>query len=155
MANTDKLGMTLIQGSDVVDYNTLNNNFQILDKLGVDYVIENGTKGEWWYRKWNSGRAECGVDARNFGNVGFEGWTYQGFHITTLVTFGNYPFTFSTVPNTIVTFKSPDSGTPGFIIFAHANSDAYTHPSFRYATPSETNSLTNAIFGTYVTGRWR
>ena len=34
---------------------------QILYKLGLiaDYVVEQGTSGEWTYRKWASGIAEC------------------------------------------------------------------------------------------------
>lgn len=32
---------------------------RILSKLGVDFIVEEGTSGNWYYRKWNSGFAEC------------------------------------------------------------------------------------------------
>ena len=37
---------------------------EIAEKLGLiaDYVVEEGTSGEWTYRKWASGIAECWVD---------------------------------------------------------------------------------------------
>ena len=32
---------------------------KILDAIKVDYVVEEGTSGQWIYRKWASGVAEC------------------------------------------------------------------------------------------------
>lgn len=32
---------------------------RILSKLGVDFIVEQGSSGTWYYRKWNSGFAEC------------------------------------------------------------------------------------------------
>ena len=32
---------------------------RILSKLGVVFIVEEGTSGNWYYRKWNSGFAEC------------------------------------------------------------------------------------------------
>lgn len=32
---------------------------KILDALKADYIVEQGTSGNWTYRKWNSGIAEC------------------------------------------------------------------------------------------------
>ena len=41
--------------------NIINKIQQIAEKLGLiaDYVVEQGTSGNWTYRKWNSGIAEC------------------------------------------------------------------------------------------------
>lgn len=32
---------------------------KILDALKTDYIVDQGTSGNWTYRKWNSGIAEC------------------------------------------------------------------------------------------------
>lgn len=32
---------------------------QIMERLGEDFIVEQGTSGIWTYRKWNSGIAEC------------------------------------------------------------------------------------------------
>ena len=32
---------------------------KILNAIKVDYIVEKGTSGNWHYRKWNSGIAEC------------------------------------------------------------------------------------------------
>lgn len=31
---------------------------EVLPNTSVDYIVEQGTSGNWHYRKWNSGRAE-------------------------------------------------------------------------------------------------
>lgn len=52
---------------------------QILYKLGLiaDYVVEQGTSGEWTYRKWNSGVAECwGIANPTSSASGTEGGLY-------------------------------------------------------------------------------
>ena len=66
---SDNMGLETIDSSDYVSPTPINNNFQKLDALGLDYVVESGRSGEWWYRKWKSGRAECGIDDKNFGTV--------------------------------------------------------------------------------------
>ena len=55
---SDNMGLETINSSDYVSPTPINNNFQKLDALGLDYVVESGRSGEWWYRKWKSGRAE-------------------------------------------------------------------------------------------------
>lgn len=32
---------------------------EVLPNTSVDYIVEQGTSGDWTYRKWNSGVAEC------------------------------------------------------------------------------------------------
>lgn len=32
---------------------------EVLPSTAVDYIVEQGTDGDWIYRKWNSGVAEC------------------------------------------------------------------------------------------------
>lgn len=52
-------------------------NTDLIRALGVDHVVEQGTSGDWTYRKWNSGIAECWCDysmgsfspTSNFGGI--------------------------------------------------------------------------------------
>lgn len=57
--STANLKLSKINSSDYVSVDTFNENYDILDNLGVDYIIEKGTSDEWYYRKWNSGLVEC------------------------------------------------------------------------------------------------
>ena len=41
---------------DPEEYGTLKND---VDTLKGDYIVEQGTSDDWYYRKWNSGIAEC------------------------------------------------------------------------------------------------
>lgn len=57
-------------------------NTDLIRALGVDHVIEQGTDGNWIYRKWNSGRYEAkyyGGFALNAGTA----WIGGYFHETT------------------------------------------------------------------------
>lgn len=62
MPTTTNLGLTLLEGQSLVDYNDINNYVKAIDSLGVDYVSRKGVDGNWWFRVWKSGRCECGVD---------------------------------------------------------------------------------------------
>lgn len=56
MAN---INFKTINSSDYVSPNVINSNFQLVDPLGYDYVTSQGTSGNWGFRKWKSGIAEC------------------------------------------------------------------------------------------------
>lgn len=62
---TPNLGLATINGSDFVSASVLSQNFEILDKLGYDYVIEQGKSGQWRYRKFKSGIAEAWAKLRS------------------------------------------------------------------------------------------
>ena len=115
MAQTDNLNMEIVPTSDFVSPEPFNSNFKKLDALGKDYVIETGTSGEWWYRKWKSGRAECGVDSKQFSDAGLNKW---GPVAMTNVnwSFGAYPFTFSKRPNVNINFLGDQNAGYGGII---------------------------------------
>lgn len=62
MATTTNLGMEIVQNDDIASPEPFNSNFEILDKLGVDYITEEYdktiTQGGWHVRKWKSGFIE-------------------------------------------------------------------------------------------------
>lgn len=124
---TANLSLDRIQSSDYVSPETIDGNFQKLDVLGVDYITESGTKGEWWYRRWKKGRLECGIDFKNFGRQSFHTDPNLGnFYETVDLTFGAYPFAFAKRP------------------FCHVQWEGDSTTSWRgaYAVTRHTDSLT-------------
>lgn len=65
----------------------------LLERLGIDFVVEEGTSGIWTYKKWNSGIAECW----GFSNV--ESNAYASGGAKNIVV--SYPFEFATAPNVL------------------------------------------------------
>lgn len=60
---TPNLQLIKPSGSDNVNIDNLNENFDILDsainELKTDYVIAQGVQGDWKFRRWASGIFEC------------------------------------------------------------------------------------------------
>lgn len=114
MATTPKLGLTLLEGSSVVDYTQLNSWMSVIDNMGEDYVVQSGNKNYWWYRIWKSGRAECGIDNhRYFDSINIsDTGLWPPLKVSSLQTsFGNYPLTFVARPhaNICVNYSEPSA----------------------------------------------
>lgn len=73
----------------------------------VDYVVDTGVNGDWTYRKWNSGRAECWCTTKLKTSVTntFEGASL--FYDNKTMSQISYPFTFSKIPSETATVQSP------------------------------------------------
>lgn len=87
-STTNRLKLQIINPSDYVDPGVINDNMEILDNLGVDYIVESGQTGQWTYRKYKSGIVEC------WATVEFAATTQQ-FGIQCPV---QLPFQFSSPP---------------------------------------------------------
>jgi hypothetical protein len=76
------------------------------NKAMGDFVTEQGTRGIWTYRKWNSGLTECwgSVSVSTAINTAW-GSMYVG---TNKMSRQNYPFTFKTKPKEFATTHSTD-----------------------------------------------
>ena len=73
---------------------------QLRTSLGIkDYVTAQGTSGDWYYRKWNSGRAECWQ--KNGSNANASGTSTQNM---------SFPFTFTSSPFVFAQGASPNGG---------------------------------------------
>lgn len=75
----------------------------------VDYVVEQGTSGDWKYRKWNSGIAECWGRhtisvAVNTASAGYGGYRSGNVSIP------SYPFTFAEAPAISATINENSNG---------------------------------------------
>ena len=154
---TTNLGIELINGSDYISPDPINEGFKILDKLGIDYVVESGTSGEWWYRKWNSGRAECGVDAKTFSTTTSTTWAGT-WGLTPDMTFGAYPFAFSQSPVVTINFIKTASGGMGGMIHIRANNSTAaltTSPNFSIADATCPRTYQSPVCSIFVAGKYK
>lgn len=159
MAETTKnLGLKLTTGSDLVDPETaFSANFRKLDELGADYVIEQGKSGEWWYRKWNSGRCECGIDSKTFASKTSANWGGHGFLCGRWV-FPAYPFAFSQPPFVTIMYRYENNQYGGIVHVHPASSENNLLTQPPYFSVFDTNgphTYTNPKFGLMATGWYK
>lgn len=111
---------------------------------GADYVTEQGTSGNWQYRKWNSGVAECWCSLRilnKAANLSFGTW-----YCTSTSSAGYYPVIFADVPNLQISF---DSAATAFYGIAITKGTSYSTlkapPNIAIVTPDQTDALTGIV----------
>ncbi|OUN47306.1 hypothetical protein B5G20_04900 [Collinsella sp. An7] len=100
---TTNLGLAVIGQSDAVSPDPINANMEAIDKLGVDYITQQGKSGDWRYRRWKSGTFEC--------------WCIQKYQTPTSDTDGgdskqykvNYPVTFVEPPVLLVSSRQSNN----------------------------------------------
>lgn len=161
MAGTENLGLAIINSSDYVSPDPINENMKVLDKLGLDYVVESGTSGEWWYRKWKSGRAECGIDFKEFGEKSMSllvSGGSGGFNLysSPAFSFGSYPFAFSSRPNVAINFaydNARSDSTGANWIDLQSTKSTTLAPNFSMIDTDGSN--TAPCCGIYVCGRYK
>ena len=112
MALSPNLNLVEIQSSDYVSPKDIDDNFKTIDKLGLDYITDQGVSGNWTYRKWKSGFAEC--------------WARHDFAATTasghLQSGVRFPFSFSSSP--VVTMAAGVSGrADAYISYTQSSKD--------------------------------
>lgn len=155
MATTKNLALSKINGSDVVNPSVFNTNYDILDKLGVDYITSRGTSNGWWFRKWKSGRAECGIDDKNFGTIALNNQVgsakLEGWKCSAQKTFGNFPFAFKSRPFVSIVLNSSSPGVQACYVSQQNSTSTKASPKFRLVG-STAKTFTNAHFGIYVCG---
>lgn len=152
-STTDNLSLEIIDSSDYVSPDPINDNFEIVDKLGVDYVTSSGTSGSWWYRKWKSGRAECGIDYKSFGSVTIQTAYGDLYKANKSFAFGSYPFTFSSTPMVVITprYWSTDSSIALIVKYGNSSSTS-TCPKFDIIAVGK-RTLSSFYAGVYVCGK--
>lgn len=163
MTATKNLGITKINESDYIIPDPINKAFDKFDESLADGVIEYGTKGDWWYRKWRSGRLECGVDAHNFGTytTSTQWGSAQGIYVGGALTFGVFPIAFIEIPFfTVSLVKADYGGMAGWIGMGGSNTPNVSSVSktnsgsFYYANPNK-STFNNMYCSCYATGRWK
>ena len=155
---TANLGLPQINGSDIVDYTVFNQAFQTMDVLGKDYVTESAKSGDWWYRKWKSGRAECGIDRKAFGTVQMQRWLSSGLTISSgSLDFGPYPFSFIEAPfvSTCFIWSSSPSDAICWTVVRSQGGGTRTPPVYLVDANVNTSQFTGVVLGIYVCGYWK
>lgn len=149
---TNNLGLESVDPSDYVSPTPFNANFEKLDALGLDYVTASGKSGEWWYRKWKSGRMECGIDDKNFGDVSIA-QSWGGMYVSNSMDFGAYPFAFASRPFAAIVFQSTTGGKHyGYVSYVSSTSTS-TAPKF-VLVEVHPGTEKSAHFGLYACGRY-
>jgi hypothetical protein len=124
---TSNLDLELVDLSDYVSPTPFNENFKKIDKLAADYIMESGKSGEYWYRKYKSGRMECGVDAKKFGTTDMvrmaDSSNRSGYY-----RFPAFPFAFKSQPLVFIAFLKDDNGA-GECSIDYNNSTTLTQPT--------------------------
>lgn len=127
---------------------------ELLGDMGVkDYIVEQGSSGNWTYRKWSNGDAECWASATVSGMACTT--TVGNWYRTGNITISNYPFTFTANPNLQMTFETY-SGTGGLVWSAGTSSSSpKTKPATVYVIrPTSLNSITGFV-RYYAKGKWK
>lgn len=117
----------------------------------IDFPVEEGISGIWYYRKWNSGRAECWGTASILTNF-TKGWANQ--YTCSTIDRQNYPFTFIERPVETVTIR-------GTICFGYSeagaggmNSQTQT-AQYCASRPTELTDNVTVYIDYHISGRWK
>ena len=122
---------------------------EIVGKLGIDWIVEEGTSGIWTYRKWNSGIAECWGVQSNSGT--FSAWGSVYAHDIPQVAFPVGLFV--SLDFDTVSVKCTSGNT-----VASVNADGGTINNASSATCIRGTNLTgtlNFYARRYAIGRWK
>ena len=124
------------------------------ESAATDYIVEQGATTNWYYRKWNSGVAECW---RTLSIPGYSCNTAVGnWYRTALLTPAAYPFTVAEPPNLNMFFET-DTGTGGIVWLAgtDADDDPKTRPhKFYIIRMTSLDSISGKIHF-QVKGKWK
>lgn len=130
----------------------------IMGEPVADYVIENGTKGIWTYRKWHSGMAECWgtsavVEADCSGTWGAINNTPILYCKDNALMPISYPFDFTAAPSVQTSFDYAG----GYNYWTYTSSEyigtAKQTPSYGVCRPTAAKVKVKAHY--YAIGRWR
>lgn len=118
-----------------------------------DFVVEQGKVDGWYYRKWNSGIAECEKSLTHKTSIASAwGVVYCG----TATARQNYPFPFVEKPVEIATVTSASASV---WIFPSSNGDGvngtYASACYNVARPSAMDASQTFYINIKVTGKWK
>lgn len=147
------LALETIDSSDLISPKPINDNFNKLDPLGKEYVTEYFISGEWWVRKWKSGRMEMGIDDKAWGNINIS-QPWGSFFTGPQLTFGNYPVAFAGVPTVNITFNSSDAGKFAIYLGWAEGSSKTSSPKFFPVNPGK-DIMGHPHFGISAYGRYK
>lgn len=141
----------------VFDWGENDFNFNVDVKINnepiADFVVEQGTSGNWSYRKWNSGIAECWarIAVNTAVNTAWGNLYVSGSLSATNLAF---PFTFKAIP--MINVNLSGSGSGAFLIASGSSSSSTTNTGgYEIARGSASSTATNYGVNYDVKGRWK
>jgi hypothetical protein len=115
------------------------------------YIVEQGTKSGWTYRKWSNGFAEC-WGTYNV-TVTASSWTQWGaLYQAEVIMNENYPFTFKEIPKETATLRSFAGSMLACGEFGGSTS---TTSAYFAVHPNKLTSSYGHILELYVVGQWK
>lgn len=156
--NSPTISLTNIDPSDFISPDTINANFNILaNALSVDYIVEAGKSGEWWYRKWNSGRMECGIDSKEFGKSEVHAWgsANTGLYATKAYNFSAYPIAFASRPYSSIQFQHDKVRAVRGSFIIQFNNDTPTTKPASFEVIDSWNAPIQPFCSIYACGTWK
>ena len=149
---TNEIGATHIYGDKIRLYS--NNGIVIDGNILADFVVEQGTSGIWYYRKWNSGRAECwGSVSVNTAVTTAWGSMYAG---ATKMSRQNYPFTFTSQPIEMASVRTASNAVWVFAESGSVGTNTTTQSAvYNICRPSQITASSNYHICLHVSGRWK
>ena len=95
---------------------------EIMDHLADTAIVEQGTSGDWMYRKYANGFAECFA---RFTPTIKQGTSYGGMYYAEYTVNSQFPFTFTETPVLLVTPSSGAWGMVGDVTFTESQLTKY------------------------------
>ena len=118
-----------------------------------EYVIEQGEKDGWYYRKWNSGVGECWKILEHSTTVATQ---WGSLYVGNATERQNYPFPFTSKPVEVVSITSGND--MGFLYperNGHGVNGGYASARYNVCALSAITSATTYYFNFYVIGKWK
>lgn len=120
--------------------------------VASDFIVEQGTSGDWIYRKWNSGIAECW--ARKAVNTAVQ-TAWGNLYVSGALSATNlaFPFTFTAIP--MINVNLSGSGSGAFIIASGSGSSSTTNTGIYEIARGTAAAAANYGVNYDVRGRWK
>lgn len=124
----------------------------VYDVINADHIVEEGTSGNWTYRKWSSGIAEC-WGTHSWSVSSWTQWGAQsGIYYSTYSGRISYPTSlFNSTP--AIMFSGTFSGSDSFLGASRDHSSAET-PSFFFMRIQAGSSGTGNVY-IHAIGTWK
>ena len=118
-----------------------------IDDVDVDYIVEQGEVDGWFYRKWNSGFAECWKIYYGTGITSAKNH-YSGFYYSETVMVP-FPFTFTNLPTVTV-----DGGSVNYMNFVRVFGKYSDKASFSVISMMDAGTIDITV-DIKAIGRWK
>ena len=119
----------------------------LIDQLGVDFIVAQGTSGDWTYRKWNSGIAECWLVNYSMGSIAMTAG-YGNLYYRNSPTYWFPSGLFISTPTLVLTTMA----TQGLIFPSLHAISATTFAFYLASAYSETQTV---YLSGYAKGKWK